>query len=259
MGKTRTRTADTPAAPVVGNGAETKAIVPAAAQDVLRGGFDTPSAFEHLQRASKPWNTSSLVPEHYRGDANFGNCMIAVEMAARVRASPMMVMQNLYIVHGKPGWSSQFLIATFNASGRFGPIDYEEIGKPGTDSYGIRATTYNVKTGNVLKGPPVTMEMAKKEGWFSKPGSKWQTIPELMLRYRAATFLVRVTAPEIGMGMQTVDEIEDTTLPGQKAEVIQSPPRKFEAERPRLVTPVPSEPEATDADYVEGEEDEVFK
>jgi hypothetical protein len=39
-----------------------------------------------------------------------------------------MVMQNLWIVKGKPGWSAQFLIATFNQSGRFSSMRFEQRG-----------------------------------------------------------------------------------------------------------------------------------
>jgi hypothetical protein len=35
-------------------------------------------------------------------------------------------------------------------------------------------------------------------------------MPDLMLRYRAATFLVRCTAPEIGLGLMTREELDDT-------------------------------------------------
>ena len=34
-------------------------------------------------------------------------------------------------------------------------------------------------------------------------------MPELMLQYRAAAFLVRTYAPEISMGMQTEEELHD--------------------------------------------------
>ena len=37
--------------------------------------------------------------------------LIAQNMARRMGADLLMVMQNLYVVHGRPGWSAQFLIA----------------------------------------------------------------------------------------------------------------------------------------------------
>lgn len=163
-------------------------------------------AFELAQRKAKVYAASSLVPKEYSG--NIGNVIIAQNMAARMGADVLMVMQNLYIVHGKPGWSAQFLIACFNSCGRFSAIKYRIDGKD--DDYGCVAYATELSSGEVVEGVRVTIGMAKAEGWATKAGSKWKTMPDLMLRYRAATFLVRCTAPEIGLGYQTVEEIKDT-------------------------------------------------
>ena len=152
---------------------------------------------------------SSLVPQQFQGEQNFGNAIIALEMAQRMNASPLMVMQNLYIVYGNPGWSSKFLIATFNQCGRFEAIKYKETGKKGTDSQGIIAYTREKGSDEIIQGPEVTILIAKQEGWYDKKGSKWKTMPDQMLRYRAAAWLIRTTAPEISMGLQTTDEIID--------------------------------------------------
>lgn len=170
--------------------------------------FTDIKAFENAQRMVKPLADSALVPDTFRG--KIGDCMIALEMANRTGASPLSIMQNMYIVHGKPAWSSQFLIAAINSSGRFSPLRYTQTGERGTDSYGMIAWAYDA-TGEKLEGPEVTIGMAKKEGWYGKNGSKWPTMPDLMLRYRAATFFARLYCPEISMGMQTADEVNDIT------------------------------------------------
>ena len=57
--------------------------------------------------------------------------------------------------------------------------------------------------------------MAKAEGWYSKPDkygnetSKWQTMPEQMLAYRAASFFARVYIPNALMGVSVEGESED--------------------------------------------------
>jgi hypothetical protein len=163
--------------------------------------------FELAQRKAKVYANSTLVPKDYQG--NIGNVLIAENMARRMEADVLMVMQNLYVVHGRPGWSSQFLIATFNSCGRFSALRYEFVGKPGTDNWGCCAYATELDTGEKLKGTTVTMSMANAEGWVKKNGSKWQTMPEQMLRYRAASFFIRTTAPEIGMGLMTKEELED--------------------------------------------------
>ncbi len=120
---------------------------------------------------------------------------------------PLTVMQNLFIIQGKPSFSAQFLIASWNACGRFSPIRYQWTEKRD----GCRATSRDLQTGEELVGTLVTIAMAKAEGWYGKPGSKWQTMPELMLQYRAAAFLVRTYGAEIALGMSTTEEAEDVS------------------------------------------------
>jgi hypothetical protein len=164
--------------------------------------------FELMQRQAKMFSVSTMVPKEFQG--NISNCFIAIDMANRTGVSVMMVMQNLYVVHGRPGWSSQFLIATINASGRFSPLRYSFVGEKGKPSYGCFAVTTELATGEVLEGSIITLAMAEKEGWSTKNGSKWLTMPEQMLRYRAASFFVRAFCPELSMGLHSADEIEDS-------------------------------------------------
>lgn len=167
--------------------------------------FGDAAAFDHAQRVAKMLSSSSLVPEIYKN--NVQNTMIALEMANRIGASPLMVMQNLYVIQGKPSWSSSFIIASLNACGRFSPVRFKMDGQG--DEYGCRAWAYDLKDKEKLIGPKITMTMVKAEGWLSKPGSKWKTMPELMFRYRAAAFFGRLYAPDIMMGMQTAEEVSD--------------------------------------------------
>lgn len=175
----------------------------------VTAGFSSAEGFALLQRMAHMFNMSSLVPQAFQGEKNFGNCVIALNMAQRLNADPLMVMQNLYVVYGNPGWSSKFLIAMFNQCGRYESIHYRETGKKGTDSQGVVAWAKEKSTGEVIEGPEVTISVAKAEGWFAKNGSKWKTMPEQMLRYRAAAWFIRTTAPELSMGLQTVDELHD--------------------------------------------------
>lgn len=172
-------------------------------------GFKSMQAFANLQRVANMFNKSSMVPQTFQGEQNIGNAVIAIEMAVRMGVSPLMVMQNLYVVYGNPSWSSKFLIATFNQCGRFSSIKYKFTGKKGTPEYGCTAYATELKTGEKVESINVTMKMANDEGWTNKKGSKWLTMPELMLQYRAATFLIRTVAPEISMGLETAEEARD--------------------------------------------------
>ena len=177
--------------------------------------------FEATMRIARMYAMSNFIPDSYKYkngqalDSNsvIANCTIALEMAARMKANPLMVMQNLYIVHGQPSFSSKFLIACINASKRFSALRYEFKGTEGADDYGCRVVAYestDTKHKEPLAGDWITMGMAKSEGWMSKNGSKWLTMPNQMLRYRAAAFWQRTYCPEISMGLITSEEVSDS-------------------------------------------------
>lgn len=192
--------------------------------------------FETMQRCAKPYAESTIVPTSYRG--NIGNCIIALDLSFRMNLPALTVMQNLYIVNGNPSWSSKFLVATINTCGRFTNLRYRKrklgvLGKmmyngleydpekkrkttkvmefdaTGIENWECVAYAVEKATGETLESDPVTIEMAIKEGWYTKDGSKWVTMPMLMLSYRAAAFWQRVYAPEISMGFRTKEEEED--------------------------------------------------
>ncbi len=169
--------------------------------------FGGGEAFGNSQRVARALTASTLVPKEYQG--NLSNALVALDMAQRMQMNPLMVMQNLHIIHGRPAWSSKAMIAMFNQSGRFGSISYKFTGEKGTDEHGCYATAKDLQTGEMVEGPLVTMGIAKAEGWLNKNGSKWKTMPELMMRYRAGSWLVNTVAPDISFGLNTVEEVQD--------------------------------------------------
>ena len=221
--------------------------------------FFNPVQFETMQRVCKLFASSELVPDMYKTNLAMkdgqpinpenkamANCMIAVEMAQRIGASPLMIMQNMVIIYGRPSWSSKFLISTVNTCGRFNPLQYKitnkgKIGKVdyveynktwvngvngGKGYYKTEAKTiqydaseidnleciaFTTQRGSteILESSPVSVELAIQEGWFQKAGSKWKTMTRQMLMYRAASFWTSAYAPELSMGMKTDDEIRD--------------------------------------------------
>ena len=168
-------------------------------------------AWNLVQRKAKAYSTSPMVPKEYQGPSGLGSCIIAIELAERMNMPILMVMQSMDVIHGRPSFKAQFLIATWNACGRFSAIRYKFGGEG--DDYGCVAWAIERETGEVLEGTRVTIGLAKKEGWYAKSGSKWQTMPEQMLRYRAAAWLVRAYAPELSMGLHMADEVEDLAEP----------------------------------------------
>lgn len=166
--------------------------------------FGSMDLFEQAQRMVVPLQKSTMVPEAYRN--NIPNCMVAMEMSHRLNKSVLEVMQNMQIVKGNVGWKSEYVIVSINMSGIFKePLDFV-FSDDRQSCYAVATRKSNNKE---LRGTLVSMELAKAEGWLSKNGSKWLTMPEQMLMYRAATFFCRVYCPEVLAGVQTSDEIID--------------------------------------------------
>ena len=161
--------------------------------------YSSADSFALAQRMAKSLSESTLVPQDYQ--RNIPNCLIVLEMAARIGCSPLMCAQNLDVIHGRPSWRSTFIIASINSCGKFSPLRFKMEGKVDTMDRMCTATAIEKDTGDILEGPTVSMKMAQAEGWLAKNGSKWKTMPELMLRYRAAAFFGRLYAPEMLLGM----------------------------------------------------------
>lgn len=174
--------------------------------DYSLGIFGTSDNFIMAMQMAKALSESTIVPQIYQ--KNPSNCLIAIEQAQRLNISPIMVMQNLFPIQGKPSWASKFLIAMINQSGKFDmELQYEETKDKDGKPYSCVAWT--TKNGRKIEGMEVNMQMAKDEGWYGKNGSKWKTMPQLMLRYRAASFFSSLNCPELTMGIHTREEIED--------------------------------------------------
>lgn len=199
--------------------------------------------FELCQRVAQAYNASTIVPTQYRGKEGFGNMVIAVDMAIRMGVSPIAVCQQMSVVQGRPAWSGSFLIAAVNATGRFSPLRFEEVGEPMKPGWKVRAWAHEINPdgsyGERLNGDWISTELVNAEGWSKKAGSKWLTMPRQMARYRAGAFFQRVYAPEVAMGMRTVDEEIDiansrTVVDGGYAQEVKDPISvQFQAPQPQ--------------------------
>lgn len=171
------------------------------------GIYSSSDTFQLAFQMAKGLSQSTLVPQQFQN--NPANCLIALEQSNRLNISPMAVMQNLYIVQGKPSFSSSFIIGLINASGKYDmELQFDEEEKDGKP---YACTCWTEKDGRKVTGIKITMDMAEKEGWSKKNGSKWLTIPQVMLRYRAASFFARMNCPELSIGLYSKEELDDFT------------------------------------------------
>lgn len=185
--------------------------------------YSSMERFEYAQRVANSLASCTFIPDAFQGHVS--NCLIALEIATRyekLKNPPhvMAIMQQLYVVHGKPAFESKFLIAVVNTCGYFSPLRWKFEGSRDSTYWGARAYATDLRTNEECMGPLVDMEMAKGEGWLDKKGSKWQTMPEQMLRYRSASFWIKVFAPELLLGMSAVDELMDSQEVIAESEVV---------------------------------------
>lgn len=260
--------------------------------------FFDPVQFETMQRVCTLFANSELVPDMYRIDNNMkdgkpinpaqkaiANCMIAIEMAQRIGASPLMIMQNMVIIYGRPSWSSKFLVATVNTCGRFEPLKYKiislgRVGKlpiteyiwdgkrkapvvkefDGTQIDNLQCIAYTNAKGSdeVLESAPIDIKLSIQEGWYTKAGSKWQTMTRQMLMYRAASFWTNAYAPELSMGMKTDDEWRDIVdVPYEEVTTVSEKVDKEKAESAnKKVINIDDEPKADEPKADEQKADE---
>ena len=173
--------------------------------------------FETTQRMAKLLAASNIAPQNYRG--NIADCVVAIDIGNRMGLSPLVVMQNSQIVHGNFSWKGTACKAMIDSCGKYTKTRYVEVGERGKDSWGFYLEAID-KDGEIIKGIPVTMEMAKKEKWYEKSGSKWQTMPELMMKYRASAFFMRTECASLAMGFLTAEENEDIYNSNKKSSLM---------------------------------------
>lgn len=167
--------------------------------------YKNTDSFEFAQRQAKSLCESDLVPKSYQGQKGLPNCLVAIEMSKRMKLSPLTVMQNLNVIHGTPTWSAQFITSQILGCGRFTNFDYLVKGEG--DTLEVQCVATRIEDQKLVKGTTVSMRMARLEGWTRN--SKYQSMPELMLRNRAATFFGRQYIPDLLLGVQTSEEVVD--------------------------------------------------
>ena len=181
------------------------AIVEQATQLTTNSVWENKDSFNQLLRAAQMLSQTSIIPQSYQNKPQ--DCFVAIEMANRMGVSPMVVMQNMYVVKGKPSWAGQACTMLINSCGKFKDVKHIYTGEKGKPNRGCYVTATRISDGSQVDGVEVTMQMAQSEGWTSN--SKWRNMPELMLAYRSSAFFARVYCPEAMMGVQTAEEVYD--------------------------------------------------
>lgn len=220
------------------------------------------AALDHLFRVAKCFSLSGLVPAHFQGKPEA--CMIALMYAEQLGEHPMLLFQEISVINGRPSTSARFAIARANKSGMLkGPITWKSKGTG--DALEVQARAVLATTGEEITAV-VTMKEATADGWTRN--SKYKSIPEQMLRWRAATRLIGLYLPEVLFGMGVKEEVETVRVreeaPASSSgnliadlnrQIEQAPtaPATAPTPEPEPAAP-PAEPEPIDAQIVSAED-----
>ena len=185
--------------------------------------FVSMHAFTVASKMAAVLAASSMVPDTYRqwvydkdsaswqeNPNAIGNCVIAIDLSNRLGINVLETMQNVDVIYGRPALRAKLITGLVNA--RAGnlfqhELRYENNGLTG-DDYGWRAWT-TAMDGSRLEGPWITWKLVKAEGWSNRKGNKWNTMPEKMFCYRAASWWADIHGTHITLGLMSSEEVAD--------------------------------------------------
>ena len=156
--------------------------------------------YERALSLAEKISKSDIIPTAFRGKP--ANVFVALEFAARVNLSPLMIMQECYVVNGSLSQSGKLGKALIDNCGLFLSTEYVIENRDGKTYCWLRA--FKRSTGALVDGPEVCVEELT-----ARHGKKWNEIPALMMRYRAAAYFLRAECPAVAMGLISVEEAEE--------------------------------------------------
>jgi len=121
-----------------------------------------------------------------------------VQLAHQYNMLPVQLLKHSFFIKGKVAFEQKVITALLNSSRKLDrPLTFLE------DENSCQAIGYI--QGHEYRSIIITREMAKQARW----GPLWNTIFNQMARYRAAAYFVRSICPEIMLGIDIKEEVED--------------------------------------------------
>jgi hypothetical protein len=193
---------------------------------------------DSLYRFANYVSKSGLAP---KGMESPEAIFVAVQMGMELGISPMMALQNIGVINGRPGVFGDLPLALVRNSGLLEEYREEEIGKPSDDTWGFKCTVRRV--GCTPKSETFTVADAKRAGLWGKAGP-WTQWPKRMLKFRARGFLLRDEFGDVLKGVKTVDELEEMSAEQrfQRAKPVNGGGRSPAAPEPPTLPTPPSSP-----------------
>ena len=116
------------------NEEKTLAVVEQTTELATNSVWENKDQFNQLLRAAQMLSQTSIIPQSYQNKPQ--DCFVAIEMANRMGVSPMVVMQNMYVVKGKPSWAGQACTMLINSCGKITDVKHIYTGEKGKPNPG---------------------------------------------------------------------------------------------------------------------------
>ncbi len=183
---------------------EALSIVPRLPSGVAQRSFSLlPGTMAEAMEMARMIADSDFAPKQYKGKPT--NVLIAIQMGADIGLKPMVALQNIAVINGRPSiWGDGALALVRGA----GVVDkFKETIEGEGDK---RAATCVLKRKGDSDETVNTFSVAdaKKANLWGKEGP-WSTYPDRMLKMRARSFTLRDAAPDILMGLVLTEEAMD--------------------------------------------------
>jgi hypothetical protein len=222
------------------------------ASDALARLGEWVTAAQHAHALVAPLIGTAFVPDAYKPKVDpratekeraaayevaVANATAAVLQGITLGLDPMTALQQIYIVHGRPGMYAKLMVALIQAHGH--EVWTEDLSDTRAVVCGRR------KGSEYTERITITMDMARKAKWTSN--AKYQETPQDMLWARAAGRVCDRIASDVLKGIASVEEIRDevqataevgtrTVSPRRRAAAIEA----TTVEDPPLDEPVPT-------------------
>lgn len=222
--------------------------------DALNRLGDWVQAARHAHQLVAPLVGTAFVPDAYkpkidpratpeqREEARQGaiaNATAAVLQGITLGLDPMTALQQIYIVHGRPGMYTKIKVALVQAHGH--EVWVEDISDTRCVVAGRRKGTEHIERVTVV------MEQARKAGWTKNEA--YTKTPQDMLYARAAARVCDRIASDVLMGIASVEEIQDEIK--ATAEIVPNGRRTVSPRRRAALPAIESTVEEPDLDEVE--------
>lgn len=153
---------------------------------------------------------SGLIP---KGLDTAEKVFVALQWGHELQLSPMVAVNNIAVINGKPTLSADIMSAVVKRSPEYGGVEWIKNSDTEAECK-ITRILPNGKTETVTSR--FSIEDAKKAGLTNK--QIWQQYPRRMLKHRCLSYGLKDLFPDILAGLYTPEEMESTIEPAQQTE-----------------------------------------